>query len=100
MYATFASLLHVQVRQLIGLFCKVTGGNISAFIMDKAGYKYHGREMEMPWHNRVGFGGNIRKYRMRSASVSAVVSAWHPAILVVCCCSLLHWTEAGQNLCS
>ncbi len=58
---------HVQVRMLIGLIRKVTGVTISAFFKDKTGYKYSGREMEMPWHNRSGFGHNIRKYRMRSA---------------------------------
>ncbi|DBB15736.1 TPA: hypothetical protein ACH3X3_003943 [Trebouxia sp. C0006] len=54
-----------HVRMLIGLIRKVTGVTISAFFKDKTGYKYSGREMEMPWHNRSGFGHNIRKYRMR-----------------------------------
>ena len=58
---------NVQVRMLIGLIRKVTGVTISAFFKDQTGYKYSGREMEMPWHNRSGFGHNIRKYRMRSA---------------------------------
>lgn len=54
-----------HVRMLIGLIRKVTGVTISAFFKDQTGYKYSGREMEMPWHNRSGFGHNIRKYRMR-----------------------------------
>ena len=58
---------NVQVRMLIGLIRKVTGVTISAFFKDQSGYKYSGREMEMPWHSRAGFGHNIRKYRMRSA---------------------------------
>jgi len=62
-----ACMGNVQVRMLIGLIRKVTGVTISAFFKDQTGYKYSGREMEMPWHNRSGFGHNIRKYRMRSA---------------------------------
>lgn len=54
-----------QVRMLIGLIRKVTGVTISAFFKKELGYKYSGREMEMPWHSNTGFGHNIRKYRMR-----------------------------------
>ncbi|KAL0018651.1 hypothetical protein WJX77_001846 [Trebouxia sp. C0004] len=54
-----------HVRMLIGLIRKVTGVTISAFFKGQMGYKYSGREMEMPWHSRSGFGHNIRKYRMR-----------------------------------
>ena len=62
---------------LIGLIRKVTGVTISAFFKDQTGYKYSGREMEMPWHNRSGFGHNIRKYRMRSAkTVVSLGYAW------------------------
>ena len=60
----------LQVRMLIGLIRKVTGVTISAFFKQKSGYKYSGREMEMPWHSRTGFGHDIRKYRMRSASLT------------------------------
>ncbi len=68
---------NVQVRMLIGLIRKVTGVTISAFFKDKTGYKYSGREMEMPWHNRSGFGHNIRKYRMRSAKTFGFLLAKH-----------------------
>lgn len=50
---------------LIGLIRKVTGVTISAFFQEKTGYRYSGREMEMPWHSNSGFGHKIRKYRMR-----------------------------------
>ena len=53
-------------------FQEVTGGTVFAFVKDKTGHKYSGREMEMPWHNRTGFGHNIRKYKVRSGSVSVV----------------------------
>ena len=71
---------------LIGLIRKVTGVTISAFFKDKTGYKYSGREMEMPWHNRAGFGHNIRKYRMRSASVSVCSECITPAMVAANCC--------------
>ena len=63
------TVVWVQVRMLIGLIRKVTGVTISAFFKKELGYKYSGREMEMPWHSNTGFGHNIRKYRMRCDTI-------------------------------
>lgn len=63
------TVVWLQVRMLIGLIRKVTGVTISAFFKKELGYKYSGREMEMPWHSNTGFGHNIRKYRMRCDTI-------------------------------
>ena len=89
---------NVQVRMLIGLIRKVTGVTISAFFKDQSGYKYSGREMEMPWHSRAGFGHNIRKYRMRSAKALVSLGYAWALLLRHACTDFCIWDVLSMSM--